>query len=83
MCVLFTRRLFFCWDLRFKKDHVCARNFDQDPNASRVLLSFMHMGKVRAAVLTQDVLLQAQFLDMDGLLEGVRFVARRVLYGYW
>mmetsp|Transcript_13541 Transcript_13541/g.29406 ORF Transcript_13541/g.29406 Transcript_13541/m.29406 type:complete len:376 (+) Transcript_13541:9-1136(+) len=50
---------------------------DQDPEAFRVLLSYMRLGKVVASELTPPVLLQAQFLGMERLLQSVRIVARR------
>lgn len=50
---------------------------DQDPEVFRVLLSYMRLGKIKASELTTAVMLQAQFLGMDRLLQAVRVVARR------
>ena len=53
---------------------------DQDPEAFRVLLSYMRLGKVKASELTTAVLLQAQFLGMEKLLEAVRLAVRREVF---
>jgi hypothetical protein len=48
---------------------------DQDPDAFAVLQSFMRLGSIDSTKITEEVLLQAEFLGMDQLLAAVKCVA--------
>eukprot|EP00536_Pseudo-nitzschia_multiseries_P004979 jgi/Psemu1/11415/gm1.11415_g len=50
---------------------------DQDPKAFSVLLSYMRLGHIEAGALTTPVLLLANFLGMEKLLNAVKQEARR------
>jgi hypothetical protein len=55
---------------------------DQDPDAFQVLLSFMRYGFIKASSVTEMVLIQADFLGIDLLLNAIKCSAYRHLHNF-